>query len=315
MSSVPDPLPADPAALGPLPAAPQAKAAAIRLRGVPASRPKTGAPKARAPVKLPPTMEEMRASHLGRVLRLADRREPLVAEIANWVGIGIIEGRIGPGEDLNSVDLARRFETSRTPVREALMLLEHEGLVEMKARHRPRVALVSVEDVREIYHVRAELLGITAQLVVARATDDELRMLKKYVEQLRADVRAGDLDRYFWTHVALQEEYLQIARNRVLEQILNSLAIRTLVLRHRGLTKEGRLAASLADQESLYAAMTRRDPELASAMIKGATRAALHAIEDTWPGPKPSGAPTTPDQPSAAPQQPRQRRGKTARAR
>lgn len=230
----------------------------------------------------PPSVEEMRAGHLARVLRLADRREPLVAEIANWVGIGIIEARLGPGQDLNSVELAKRFETSRTPVREALMLLEQEGLVEMKARHRPRVALISLDDVREIYHIRAELLGMVAQLVVARASDDELRRLAPYVEALRASVEVGDLDRYFWTHVALQEEYLQVARNRTLKQILDSLAIRTLVLRHRALTRQGRLTASYIDQESLYAAMTRRDPELASAMIKGATRAALRAIEDTW---------------------------------
>jgi DNA-binding GntR family transcriptional regulator len=234
------------------------------------------------PLSAPPTMAEMRDGHLGRVLRLADRREPLVAEIANWVGIGIVEGQLGPGQDLNSVELAKRFSTSRTPVREALMLLEQEGLVEMKARRRPRVALVPLDEVREIYGIRSELLAMVASLVVEHASDADLEMLGLYLEALRASVSNNDLDRYFWTHVALQERYTEVSENRTLKQILDSLAIRTLVLRHRSLTKTDRLSASLADQESLYAAMVRRDADLASAMIKGATRAALHAIEDTW---------------------------------
>ncbi|MEU1167106.1 GntR family transcriptional regulator, partial [Streptomyces sp. NPDC005921] len=96
---------------------------------------------------------------LARLLRLRDRREPLVAQIAEWVGAGIIEGRLAAGQDLNSVDLSRRFDTSRTPVREALMVLEQEGLVEMKARRRPRVAAPSLQDIRDIYQVRQPVRG------------------------------------------------------------------------------------------------------------------------------------------------------------
>jgi DNA-binding GntR family transcriptional regulator len=111
---------------------------------------------------------------LERLLRLRDRREPLVAQIAEWVGAGHHRGRLEPGQDLNSVDLSRRFDTSRTPVREALMLLEQEGLVEMKARRRPRVAAPSLQDIRDIYQVRKQLLSMLAGLLVERADDEEL---------------------------------------------------------------------------------------------------------------------------------------------
>jgi hypothetical protein len=75
-----------------------------------------------------------RGDELVRLLKLNERREPLVVQVATWVGLGVIEGRLRPGQDLNSVDLSHRFKTSRTPVREALMLLEQEGLVEIRAR-------------------------------------------------------------------------------------------------------------------------------------------------------------------------------------
>ncbi len=90
------------------------------------------------------------SSRMRRTLRLDDRREPKVAEIAEWIAIGIVEGDLAPGQDLNSVDLAKRFGTSRTPVREALMLLEQEGLVSIQARRRrgsrssrPRTSAIS----------------------------------------------------------------------------------------------------------------------------------------------------------------------------
>ncbi|NUO42764.1 MAG: GntR family transcriptional regulator [Streptomyces sp.] len=217
---------------------------------------------------------------LERLLRLRDRREPLVAQIAEWVGAGIIEGRLEPGQDLNSVELSRRFDTSRTPVREALMLLEQEGLVEMKARRRPRVAAPSLQDIRDIYQVRRQLLAMLASLLVERATDAQLTELRARVERMRKLADSGDVDSYFWAHVQLQERMTEVVGNGTLKQILDSLALRTLMLRHLSLTRAGRLAYSIDDQERLLQACEERDGELASALIAGATVRALRAVEE-----------------------------------
>uniref|UniRef100_UPI0019035D1E GntR family transcriptional regulator n=1 Tax=Streptomyces adelaidensis TaxID=2796465 RepID=UPI0019035D1E len=214
------------------------------------------------------------------LLRLRDRREPLVAQIAEWVGSGIIEGRLEPGQDLNSVDLARLFGTSRTPVREALMLLEQEGLVEMKARRRPRVAAPTLQDIRDIYQVRRQLLSMLAALLVERATDEEMAELRILVVRMRGLADEGDVDAYFWSHVRFQERMTEIAGNSTLKRILDSLALRTLMLRHQSLTREGRLAHSADDQERLIQACEERDGKLASALIAGATLRALRAVEE-----------------------------------
>lgn len=73
-------------------------------------------------------------------LDLDEPRDSLVGKIAADIARAIADGDLLPGADLNSVELAARFGTSRTPVREALMLLEKEGLVEIPPRRRPRVA-------------------------------------------------------------------------------------------------------------------------------------------------------------------------------
>jgi DNA-binding GntR family transcriptional regulator len=216
---------------------------------------------------------------LSRNLRLLDRREPLVATVVEWVGIGIIEGRLAPGEILSSVELARRFNTSRTPVREALMLLEQEGLVEMRARRRPRVAEPTLQAVQDTYRVRQNLLALGARLVVQEASDENIAEVGTRVIELRRMADAGEVDRYFWAHVDLQEFLLEIAGNPTLKQILDSLALRTLVLRHRSLSQPGRLADSVQDQERLFRAYRDRDADLAAALMAGSTLSALRAIE------------------------------------
>ena len=216
---------------------------------------------------------------LSRTLRLLDRREPLVAAVVEWVGIGIIEGRLAPGKVLSSVELAKQFHSSRTPVREALMLLEQEGLVEMRARRRPRVAESTWPEVQEIYQVRQNLLALGARLFVQHAADDEIGEVGRRVTELRRMADAGQVDAYFWAHVDVQEFIMQIAGNSILKQILDSLALRTLVLRHRSLSQPGRLRESVEDQERMYRAYVDRDPDLAAALMAGSTLSALRAIE------------------------------------
>src|SRR5690242_9948934 len=86
-----------------------------------------------------------------------DRKDSLVGKIASDVAKAISEGRLAPGDELNSVDLASRYGTSRTPVREALMLLEKEGLVEIPPRRRPRVARIDLKEIEDLYTIREVL--------------------------------------------------------------------------------------------------------------------------------------------------------------
>lgn len=222
-----------------------------------------------------------RSTELVRLLKLEERREPAVAQVATWVGLGIVEGRLLPGQDLNSVELSHRFSCSRTPVREALMLLESEGLVEMRARKRPRVASFTPERVREIYFVRRHLLGLVGGLAAEAVKDDDVEPLRGGVAAMVSLAEKGDIDGYFWAHVAQQDLLCRVAGNHVLTDILDSLALRTLVLRHAALEREGRLTASAADQVRIFDAVIARDAELSSMLLARATDSALAAIDLT----------------------------------
>ncbi|MFT4083496.1 MAG: GntR family transcriptional regulator [Nocardioides sp.] len=220
-----------------------------------------------------------RTDEIVRLLRLEERREPAVAQVATWVGLGIVEGRLQPGQDLNSVELSNRFSSSRTPVREALMLLESEGLVEIRARRRPRVASFTPERIREIYFVRKHLLAVVGELVAAEVTEEWVDELRGRLESMQELVDRNDADEYFWRHVNLQRRYVEIAGNHILQEMLDTLALRTLVLQRAALSQEGRLAASIADQYRILDAIEGRDGELAAMLLARATDAALASID------------------------------------
>lgn len=214
-----------------------------------------------------------------RVVSKDDERSSLVNEIACVVGAEILEGMRRPGSDLNSVELARRFRTSRTPTREAVVILEKEGLVEILPRRRPRVADLSIPEIREIYRVRAAMLGLIAAEVARLATDDEIAELRTILRGMEQADGAVDRDGYYWGNVSFHERFADMARNKTLQRILESLVLRSLRLRRVTLSSAGRMHRSLADHARLVDALEDRDGELASALIKANVLGALKVLE------------------------------------
>jgi DNA-binding GntR family transcriptional regulator len=209
----------------------------------------------------------------------------IVDEVIVAVGTDIIEGRLLPGADLNSVDLARTFGSSRTPVREALLTLEREGFVEISAHRRPRVAPLHIEEVRELYHLRAELYAMVSRTVVDVAVDADLDRLRALQDELARACAADDVDHYFWINVQFRNAEAVIADNRTLRRVLDSLGLRMLQMRHLSLSLPGRLQTSLDDHARLLRAYEERDAVLAAALTQSLVLGGLAAIERSgWTG-------------------------------
>jgi DNA-binding GntR family transcriptional regulator len=208
-----------------------------------------------------------------------DDRTSLVVEMACAVGAEILDGTRPPGSDLNSVELARRFKTSRTPAREALALLEKEGLVEVQPRRRPRVATLSLTEIREIYGVRAALLGMIASQVAQNATDENIAELRELVGAMERAKLADDAEAYYWGNVRFHERFADLAGNRTLGRIFDTLMLRSLRFRRLTLFQQRRRHESLADHLHLVRALEERDAELAAALAKANVLSALKALE------------------------------------
>ncbi|MBZ9965862.1 GntR family transcriptional regulator [Mesorhizobium sp. BR1-1-2] len=206
-------------------------------------------------------------------------RPSLVSRIACEVAAEVVEDIRQPGTDLNSVELARRYKTSRTPIREALMLLEKEGLVEMPPRRRPRVADLTIKEIRDIYRVRANLLELIAGDIARETPLEDIRTLKPMLEAMEASSKVGDVNAFFWANVDFHERNTELASNRTVKKIIDSLLLRTLRLRRIGLSQPGRLHQSSDDHERLYRAYENRDSNLAAALIRSNHISGLAVIE------------------------------------
>lgn len=92
----------------------------------------------------------------------------------------MISCRLAPGTDIRENELALRFGVSKSPVRDALMRLEREGLVITLPRQGYRVAPVSVADVQDMFHLRDALERACMERIVRRASDEQLAQLDRF---------------------------------------------------------------------------------------------------------------------------------------
>lgn len=110
-------------------------------------------------------------SHASPLLREAVY-EPLRADILSC--------RLPPGAEIREAELAARFAVSKSPVRDALMRLEREGLVITLPRQGYRVAPISIVDVQDMFHLRAALERACMERIVRQATDQQLAQLDSF---------------------------------------------------------------------------------------------------------------------------------------
>jgi DNA-binding GntR family transcriptional regulator len=138
----------------------------------------------------------------------------------------ILTGEYGPEERLIEEQLAQRLGVSRTPVRQALTMLEAEGLVEIAPNRGATVCSFSIEDVWDIYDLRAVLEGHAARRATGRIEGGELERMRKLAREMEGLAgRFDDHEEEIRVLVALNQEFhgtiVEASRNRRLQRLIN----------------------------------------------------------------------------------------------
>jgi DNA-binding GntR family transcriptional regulator len=138
----------------------------------------------------------------------------------------ILTGEYGPDERLIEEQLAERLGVSRTPVRQALTMLEAEGLVEITPNRGATVCSFSIEDVWDIYDLRAVLEGHAARRAAGRIERRELERLRELAREMEGlPGQFDDHEEEIRALVALNQEFhgtiVEASRNRRLERLIN----------------------------------------------------------------------------------------------
>lgn len=108
---------------------------------------------------------------------------PASVDTVDWLRHLILAGKYGPGERLREERLAKDLSVSRTPVRQALMKLEAEGIVEMAPNRGATVCHFSVDDVWHVYDLRALIEGHAARRAASNIGSEELAQMREILEE------------------------------------------------------------------------------------------------------------------------------------
>lgn len=129
-----------------------------------------------------------------------------------------------PGYQAPEPEIAERLGMSRTPVREALIRLEAEGLVELIPRRGARVLPIKAEDMKEIYQILTALEPDAAANLAARGpSEEELAPLREATDEMAEALEAGDLDRWAAADDRFHITLLELHGNKRMQAFVSAL--------------------------------------------------------------------------------------------
>jgi DNA-binding GntR family transcriptional regulator len=186
----------------------------------------------------------------------------------------ILHGALAAGQPLGEIQLADVFGRSRTPVREAILKLESEGLAARVPRRGLVVAQMTREEMLEVYAVREMLDGLAARLAALGILPTELDRLVWLNDRLRAAVGNDDRNAMIQLNLEFHEAICQASRNSLLLEFMRRIHERQTWahrLEETTMSFPGRGLEAVAEHEALIDAVRARDPEAAERIARDHT--------------------------------------------
>lgn len=186
----------------------------------------------------------------------------------------ILRGDFAPHQRLIEADLSDRFEASRASVRNALMNLAGEGLVERLPNRGARVRAISVDEAIEIVEVRIGLEELCARKAAENLGDEGAADLVELREKIAAAAAGGDLVGYASLNQEMDRRIRELSGHATAVQLLERLLAQSARHQFRLAYHPGRINTSAPEHIAIIDAVLARDPDAAAA----ATRVHLQGI-------------------------------------
>ncbi len=176
----------------------------------------------------------------------------------------ILDNKWPPGHQATEQEVASILGMSRTPVREALMRLQQDGLVSVVPRHGMRVLPVSPSDMKEIYDILTSLESTAAELAAARhLTEEQLKGLERATADMDKALERDDLDRWAQADARFHEQLLELSGNKMLKSVVLNFIDRAHRVRMLTLKMRPKPVNSTRDHAELVKAIRAGDVEKA----------------------------------------------------
>lgn len=175
----------------------------------------------------------------------------------------ILSGRLKPGAKLNSSQLAERLGVSRTPIREALNRLMSVGLVENAPHRGAYVRELSIDEVIELYYIRAALEGIAARLAARNIKPEEAQHLLRMCDKMEAYDSLEDYHEFPSTNFEFHNLIYQAAQSPRLQNLIVQYYRQSEQYRTLGLELPGRYKEICREHRAIAEALAQGDMDRA----------------------------------------------------
>lgn len=197
-------------------------------------------------------------------MTIGDATTAVAERVANILRDRIVKGELEPLDRLIERKLSAELAVSRTPVREALKLLEADGLIEISLHRGAQVVPYRSDDAQRLFDVISVLEGLAAQRLTERLTSDILQRLESLHEEMLGYHQAGQPQEYFDTNTIIHDVIVEACDNPVLAETHKRLIARARRGRFLAIMEPDRLAQAVSEHEAVMQAFRDRDSDAAA---------------------------------------------------
>ncbi|MGZ7828109.1 GntR family transcriptional regulator [Bacillus subtilis] len=193
-----------------------------------------------------------------------DKPTPYYLQFYNQLKKMIFNGTFKPGERINETQLAKSFGVSRSPIREAMRLLEKDGLLKADDRNGFSITSLTAKDVDEIYKIRIPLEQLAVELVIDEADEEELTILEKQLEETEKAIHNGTEDtEIIRLNQKFHELLVDFSHNRHLKNLLEHVNDLIHFCRILNYTGDHRAETILREHRRIFEEVKKKNKEVA----------------------------------------------------
>ena len=192
----------------------------------------------------------------------------LTDDICEYLRSSIFTFQFKPGDQINELKLIEELGISRSPIREAIRVLEGEGIVERIARKGVFVKKITQKEVQEIFSIRATLEALAAEQAAPNFTDKNLLYIENILKKMQHAVSKSNSKLYMKLNFKFHQSFIRVADNKTLEKLIGLLGRQATGFMFTTISLSNSLEASLAEHGRMLEAFYKKDPELAARMVK-----------------------------------------------
>jgi len=210
------------------------------------------------------------------------RLESIADGVKKYLEHRIVTGKLAPGQQIKEHEVAQSLGVSRPPIREALKVLEAEGLITRRPNKGAFVAEIDEKDIWEIYTLKTALYGLGTRLAFERVTDTLINKLEQITSKMKdcIDQEPPDITRYQGLNEQFHDLVLDAAGHGRLKRMAATLHNQVKRYSYRSLAEPAHLKRSYKYHRAIVDAIKGRDKEKAAQLTEEHVLEGLKVLQD-----------------------------------